>query len=130
MASYFSLKHWWNVPRLSSQSKGAEGRPYAAAAPHRTCVTGGQGGRVRLCPRGWRAWHSSPGQGHSPGLLELREHLGTALTHRVWVCVVLCEAWVWKGPPGTTGFNSMTPVWQAFSDWRGGAWVSLGITYL
>ena len=51
------------------------------------------GGAGKGCASEGSGYGTAPqGSGHGPELPELREHLGTALTYRVWVCVVLCGA--------------------------------------
>ena len=74
-----SGRQWWALLSVTA----TEGTAWS-------CVRGGSGVREGLCPRGWWAQHSSPGQRAQPWTAGVQEHLGTALTHRVWVSMVLC----------------------------------------
>jgi len=76
----------------------------AAAAHQRSCVRGGPG--KGCAPEGGGHGTAPQGSGHGPELLLLRGRSGTAVTYSVWVCVVLCLAQGWKGPPRTIGSDA------------------------
>ena len=87
-------------------SQGAEGSAESCSVteigPEGTawsCVRGGLGGSGKGCaPQGSGHGTAPQGRGHGHELLELREHLGTALIHRVWIL---------GGPVGIQRLDSM-----------------------